>query len=292
MKEDFLAALLPLLCIFAVLSLSSGLFKWKDDNWKLYRGAYIFVIIGLLLLQLGAISAIIVTVHPWRIGATFLLVLLLLVLAINAIHYWASNNFYLKRVQMLVVCFLAFLVALAAFLVGWFQAIEGWGVVASLKIYPPSAGAAVSAITLVVAFGFALSRPCLTLEGIAPDVVTFVGLLTACSYTGKVKEAQDIFHSMLSKYLVEPETAHYACMVDLLGRAGRLTEAIDLAEKMPVVGDAVIWGSLLDFKAMGYAHGKALREGNVAAGREGEHRSPMRERKGPLPVFPVRLRVF
>ncbi|VFR01059.1 unnamed protein product [Cuscuta campestris] len=120
MKEDFLAALLPLLCIFAVLSLSSGLFKWKDDNWKLYRGAYIFIIIGLLL-QLGAISAIIVTVHPWRIGATFLLVLLLLVLAIGAIHYWASNNFYLKRVQMLVVCFLAFLVALAAFLVGWFQ---------------------------------------------------------------------------------------------------------------------------------------------------------------------------
>ncbi|VFQ64037.1 unnamed protein product [Cuscuta campestris] len=43
-------------------------------------------------------------------------------------------------------------------------AIEGWGVVASLKIYPPFAGAAVSAITLVVAFGSAFSRPCLTLE--------------------------------------------------------------------------------------------------------------------------------
>ncbi|VFQ77349.1 unnamed protein product [Cuscuta campestris] len=83
------------------------------------------------------------------------------------------------------------------------------------------------------------------LQGIAPDVVTFVGLLTACSYTGKVKEAQDIFDYMKSKYLVEPETAHYACMVDLLGRAGRLTEAIDLAEKMPVAADAVIWGSLL-----------------------------------------------
>ncbi|VFQ85158.1 unnamed protein product [Cuscuta campestris] len=54
-------------------------------------------------------------------GATFLLVLLLLVLAIGAIHYWASHNFYLTRVQMLVVCFLAFLVALVAFLVGWFQ---------------------------------------------------------------------------------------------------------------------------------------------------------------------------
>ncbi|VFQ77346.1 unnamed protein product [Cuscuta campestris] len=238
MKEDFLAALLPLLCIPAVLSLSSGLFKWKDDNWKLYRGAYIFIIIGLLLL-LGAISAIIVTVQPWRIGATFLLVLLLLVLAIGATHYWASNNFYLTRVQMLVVCFLAFLVALASFLVGWFQdkafvgasvgyfsflfllagralsvllspsivvysprvlpvyvydahadcgknvsgaflllygvalAIEGWGVVASLKIYPPFAGAAVSAITLVVAFGFAVSRPCLTLE-MVEDAVHFL----------------------------------------------------------------------------------------------------------------------
>lgn len=44
------------------------------------------------------------------------------------------------------------------------MATEGWGVVASLIIYPPFAGAAVSAITLVVAFGFAVSRPCLTLE--------------------------------------------------------------------------------------------------------------------------------
>lgn len=43
-------------------------------------------------------------------------------------------------------------------------ATEGWGVVASLKIYPPFAGAAVSAITLVVAFGFAVSRPCLSLK--------------------------------------------------------------------------------------------------------------------------------
>lgn len=54
----------------------------------------------------------------------------------------------------------------AAFLMlyGIALAIEGWGVVASLKIYPPFAGAAVSAVTLVVAFGFAVSRSCLTLE--------------------------------------------------------------------------------------------------------------------------------
>nr|GLL31774.1 pentatricopeptide repeat-containing protein At1g56690, mitochondrial-like isoform X2 [Ipomoea trifida] len=82
-------------------------------------------------------------------------------------------------------------------------------------------------------------------QGIAPDVVTFVGVLSACSYTGKVKEGQDIFESMNSKYLLEPESEHYACMVDLLGRAGRLTEAMDLIEKMPMEADAVIWGSLL-----------------------------------------------
>ncbi|XP_047260562.1 calpain-type cysteine protease ADL1-like [Capsicum annuum] len=119
-KVDFLASLLPLICIPAVLSLGAGLFKWKDDNWKLSRGAYMFIIIGLLLL-LGAISAIIVTIKPWAIGATFLLVPLLLVLAIGVIRYWASNNFYLTRIQMLLVCFLAFLLALAAFLVGWFH---------------------------------------------------------------------------------------------------------------------------------------------------------------------------
>ncbi|KAL7203033.1 hypothetical protein ACSBR1_034475 [Camellia fascicularis] len=238
LEADFLAALLPLVCIPALLCLCSGLIKWKDDNWKLSRGVYVFIIIGLLLL-LGAISAVIIIVNPWTIGAAFLLVLLLIVLAIGVIHYWASNNFYLTRMQMFFVCFLAFLLALAAFLVGWFEdkpfvgasvgyfsflfllagralsvllsppivvysprvlpvyiydahadcgknvsaaflvlygialATEGWGVVASLKIYPPFAGAAVSAITLVTAFGFAVSRPCLTLK-MMEDAVHFL----------------------------------------------------------------------------------------------------------------------
>uniref|UniRef100_A0A803N5M9 Calpain-type cysteine protease DEK1 n=1 Tax=Chenopodium quinoa TaxID=63459 RepID=A0A803N5M9_CHEQI len=226
---DFLAALLPLLCIPAILSLCTGLHKWKDDEWRLSRSVYIFIAIGLLLL-LCAISAVIIIVKPWTVGVSFLLVLLLIVLAIGAIHLWASNNFYLTRGQMFFVCFLAFLLAVAAFLVGRLEAkpfvgasvgyfsflfllagraltvllsppivvysprvlpvyvydahsdcgknvsgaflmlygialaTEGWGVVASLNIYPPFAGAAVSAVTLVVSFGFAVSRPCLTLE--------------------------------------------------------------------------------------------------------------------------------
>jgi type III secretory pathway component EscS len=55
-----------------------------------------------------------------QIGVAFLLILLLIVLAIGVIHHWASNNFYLTRTQTLFVCFLAFLLGLAAFLVGWF----------------------------------------------------------------------------------------------------------------------------------------------------------------------------
>lgn len=56
-----------------------------------------------------------------QIGVAFLLLLLLIVLAIGVIRHWASNNFYLTRTQMFFVCFLAFLLGLAAFLVGWFD---------------------------------------------------------------------------------------------------------------------------------------------------------------------------
>ncbi|CBI39641.3 unnamed protein product, partial [Vitis vinifera] len=82
-------------------------------------------------------------------------------------------------------------------------------------------------------------------SGMATDGVTFVGVLSACSYTGKVKEGLEIFESMKSKYLVEPKTEHYACMVDLLGRAGLVNDAMDLIQKMPVEADAIIWGALL-----------------------------------------------
>ncbi|XP_022719573.1 pentatricopeptide repeat-containing protein At1g56690, mitochondrial-like [Durio zibethinus] len=82
-------------------------------------------------------------------------------------------------------------------------------------------------------------------SGMVPDDITFVGVLTACSYTGKVKEGLEIFESMKSKYMVEPKTEHYACMVDLLGRAGKVNEAMNLIEKMPMEADAAVWGSLL-----------------------------------------------
>lgn len=80
--------------------------------------------------------------------------------------YCTALIFHVYQVHCQLFCSTQYCVNSAAFLVlyGIALAIEGWGVVASLKIYPPFAGAAVSAITLVVAFGFAVSRPCLTLK--------------------------------------------------------------------------------------------------------------------------------
>ncbi|KAI4358026.1 hypothetical protein L6164_001937 [Bauhinia variegata] len=82
-------------------------------------------------------------------------------------------------------------------------------------------------------------------SGVPPDDVTFVGVLLACSYSGKVKQGIEFFESMKCKYQVEPAIEHYACMVDLLGRAGQLDEAMNLIESMPMEADAIIWGALL-----------------------------------------------
>ncbi|XP_044496498.1 pentatricopeptide repeat-containing protein At1g15510, chloroplastic [Mangifera indica] len=79
-----------------------------------------------------------------------------------------------------------------------------------------------------------------------PDEVTFISLLCACSRSGMVTEGLEYFNSMRLKYAVTPNLKHYACIVDLLGRAGQLEEALEFVQKMPVKPDAAIWGALLN----------------------------------------------
>ncbi|XP_022740995.1 pentatricopeptide repeat-containing protein At5g44230 isoform X2 [Durio zibethinus] len=81
--------------------------------------------------------------------------------------------------------------------------------------------------------------------GIKPNRVTFIAVLTACSHSGMVEQGRQIFASMEEEYGVSPGVDHYACMVDLLGRAGWLGEALNLAETMPVEPDGGVWGALL-----------------------------------------------
>lgn len=80
---------------------------------------------------------------------------------------------------------------------------------------------------------------------IEPDARTFVSLLAACSHAGMVEEGFRIFNSMHEKYGIAPLLDHYACMVDILGRAGRVVEAEELVRRMPIEPDSVVWSALL-----------------------------------------------
>ncbi|GLT84822.1 hypothetical protein SLE2022_030340 [Rubroshorea leprosula] len=82
-------------------------------------------------------------------------------------------------------------------------------------------------------------------EGTAPDDVTFVGLLLACTHGGMVERGQELFESMEKEYGIAPKLEHYGCMIDLLGRAGRLQEAYDFIKTMPMKPDSAVWGALL-----------------------------------------------
>jgi pentatricopeptide repeat protein len=72
-----------------------------------------------------------------------------------------------------------------------------------------------------------------------------VGVLSACSHTGLVDEGISLFYTMEQVYGVTPKPAHYTCMIDLLGRAGRLKEAQALVEEMSFEPDPSTWGALL-----------------------------------------------
>eukprot|EP01018_Ginkgo_biloba_P023998 Gb_36142 [translate_table: standard] len=82
-------------------------------------------------------------------------------------------------------------------------------------------------------------------SGTKPDHVTFVGVLSACCHAGLVDYGWQYFNCMRKYYHITPAMEHYCCMVDLLGRAGRLDEAQDFINKMPIKPNAVVWGSLL-----------------------------------------------
>ncbi|XAR53190.1 hypothetical protein NMG60_11021639 [Bertholletia excelsa] len=82
-------------------------------------------------------------------------------------------------------------------------------------------------------------------SGISPNEVTILSALSACSHAGLVVEGKGLFKRLMERYNLKPKIEHYGCLVDLLGRAGLLDEAIELIEGMPINPDAVIWRSLL-----------------------------------------------
>lgn len=82
-------------------------------------------------------------------------------------------------------------------------------------------------------------------RGMKPDWITFVAVLLACNHAGLVDLGLQYFDSMVKDYGIEARPDHYTCMVDLLGRAGKLGEAVDLIKKMPFKPYPAIFGILL-----------------------------------------------
>lgn len=78
-----------------------------------------------------------------------------------------------------------------------------------------------------------------------PDHITFVAVLTACSHIGLVEQGRKILNSMESDHGIPPRMEHYACAVDLFGRAGHLRDAKALIESMPFKPDAMVWKTML-----------------------------------------------
>ncbi|XP_057972325.1 pentatricopeptide repeat-containing protein At1g08070, chloroplastic-like [Malania oleifera] len=100
-------------------------------------------------------------------------------------------------------------------------------------------------------------------KGVAPNDITFVAMLGAFSHAGMVEEGGRLLACMSSTYGIDPKVEHYGCVLDLLGRAGRLEEAIELIGSMPMEPTAGAWGALL---------GGCRIHGNVEVGkRVGKH---------------------
>ncbi|XP_057475600.1 pentatricopeptide repeat-containing protein At4g25270, chloroplastic [Actinidia eriantha] len=99
--------------------------------------------------------------------------------------------------------------------------------------------------------------------GTLPDSVTFVSLLSACAHLGLVKDGERLFLLMRERYGISPVMEHYACMVNLFGRAGLIDEAYEIVSRMEFKAGPTVWGALL---YACYLHGN-VDVGEVAAQR-------------------------
>lgn len=80
---------------------------------------------------------------------------------------------------------------------------------------------------------------------IKPNEITFLCVISACSHAGLVKEGQKYFSIMKNDFGLEPSMDHYGAMVDLLGRAGKLKEAWEFIQTMPVKPAINVYGAML-----------------------------------------------
>ncbi|KAJ4793491.1 Pentatricopeptide repeat-containing protein [Rhynchospora pubera] len=81
--------------------------------------------------------------------------------------------------------------------------------------------------------------------GVNPTLVSFIGVLSACSYACLVDKANYYFNLMKDHYGIEPDTGHYACMADMFVRLGRITDAFEFIERENFEPNEIIWCILI-----------------------------------------------
>lgn len=82
-------------------------------------------------------------------------------------------------------------------------------------------------------------------EGYVPDEITFVVVLSACSHMGLIEEGKKHFSSIKKIYGITPTIKHFACMIDILGRAGKFTEIENFITETKLTPNALVWENLL-----------------------------------------------
>ncbi|EFJ05077.1 hypothetical protein SELMODRAFT_71861, partial [Selaginella moellendorffii] len=105
----------------------------------------------------------------------------------------------------------------------------------------------------------------MALDGKLPDEIAFVVILSACSHAGLFDEARYYFTTITSDYSMKPVVEHYHCIVDLLGRLGRLDDASTVAQEMPFESNSISWTTLLSASNVqsNYSHAAEAAENAV-----------------------------
>lgn len=76
---------------------------------------------------------------------------------------------------------------------------------------------------------------------------TFVAVFAACASVEAVGEVFTYFELMKNEYGIVPGVKHYLGVIEVLGRAGHLYEAMEFVERMPFEPTVEVWEALRNF---------------------------------------------
>lgn len=81
--------------------------------------------------------------------------------------------------------------------------------------------------------------------GFQPNEQTFLAVLAACAGAEAVEEGFLHFESMKTEYGISPGIEHYLGLIDVLGKSGHVTEAVEYIETLPFEPTPEIWEALM-----------------------------------------------